>query len=69
MGRTPTGQTRRKVYESVRDRLLAGQPRTVREVQDAFGVRAVQTARQHVERLVENKRRIGKITRRSALLG
>ena len=56
MGRTPTGETRRKVLEFVRDRLLAGQPPTVREVQDAFGFRAVQTARQHLERLVEDGR-------------
>ena len=56
MGRTPTGETRRKVFEFVRDRLLAGQPPTVREVQDAFGFRAVQTARQHLERLVEDGR-------------
>ena len=56
MGRTPTGETRRKVFEFVRGRLLAGQPPTVREVQDAFGFRAVQTARQHLERLVEDGR-------------
>ena len=56
MGRTPKGETRRKVFEFVRDRLLAGQPPTVREVQDAFGFRAVQTARQHLERLVEDGR-------------
>ena len=56
MGRTPTGETRRRVYEFVRDRLLAGEPPTVREVQDAFGFRAVQTARQHLERLVEDGR-------------
>ena len=56
MGRTPTGETRRKVFEFVRDRLLAGDPPTVREVQEAFGFRAVQTARQHLERLVEDGR-------------
>ena len=56
MGCTPTGKTRRRVFEFVRDRLLAGQPPTVREVQDAFGFRAVQTARQHLERLVEDGR-------------
>ena len=56
MGRTPAGETRRKVFEFVRDRLLAGEPPTVREVQDAFGFRAVQTARQHLERLVEDGR-------------
>ena len=56
MGRTPTGETRRKVFEFVRGRLLAGQPPTVREVQDAMGFEAVQTARQHLERLVEDGR-------------
>ena len=56
MGRTPTGETRRKVFDFVRGRLLAGEPPTVREVQDAFGFRAVQTARQHLERLVEDGR-------------
>ena len=56
MGRTPTGETRRKVFEFVRDRLLAGQPPTVREVQDVFGFRAVQTARQHLEQLVKDGR-------------
>lgn len=52
MGRTPRGETREKVFEFVRERLLAGQPPTVREVQEAFGFRAVQTARQHLESLV-----------------
>ena len=52
MGRTPPGETREKVFAFVRDRLLAGQPPSVREVQEAFGFRAVQTARQHLERLV-----------------
>ena len=52
MGRTPPGETREKVFAFVRTRLLAGQPPTVREVQEAFGFRAVQTARQHLEQLV-----------------
>ena len=56
MGRTPPGETREKVFAFVRRRLLAGQPPTVREVQDAFGFRAVQTARQHLEQLVEQGR-------------
>ena len=56
MGRTPTGQTRDKVFKFVRARLLSGQPPTVREVQEAFGFRAVRTARQHLERLVEDGR-------------
>ena len=54
MRRKRTGETRRKVFQFVRDRLLAGEPPTVRDVQDALGFRAVQTARQHLERLVED---------------
>jgi repressor LexA len=53
MGRTPTGQTRRQIYDFVRGRLLEGAPPTVREVQQAFGFRAVQSAREHLEALVE----------------
>lgn len=56
MGRTPAGETREKVLAFVRDRLLSGQPPTVREVQEALGFRAVRTARQHLERLVEDGR-------------
>ena len=56
MGRTPAGETREKVFAFVRDRLLAGQPPTVREVQEALGFRAVRTAQQHLERLVEDGR-------------
>jgi repressor LexA len=52
MGRTPAGETRQKIFEFVRERLLSGRPPTVREVQAAFGFRAVQTARQHLESLV-----------------
>ena len=56
MGRTPAGETRNRVFAFVRTRLLAGQPPTVREVQAAFGFRAVGTARQHLERLVAQGR-------------
>ena len=52
MGHTPTGQTRDKVFQFVRARLRVGQPPTVREVQAAFGFKAVRTARQHLEQLV-----------------
>jgi repressor LexA len=52
MGRTPAGETRRRIYEFVRARLLDGSPPTVREVQEAFGFRAVQSAREHLEVLV-----------------
>ncbi|MBK1723226.1 transcriptional repressor LexA [Thiocystis violacea] len=56
MGRTPPGQTRERIFQFVRDRLLAGQPPTVREVQDAFGFRSVQSAREHLEALVAEGR-------------
>lgn len=52
MGRTPAGQTRERVFRFVRRRLLAGRPPTVREVQEALGFRAVQTAQEHLEALV-----------------
>ena len=52
MGRTPAGETRRRIYDFVRARLLDGTPPTVREVQEAFGFRAVQSAREHLEALV-----------------
>ena len=50
MPRTTPGKTRRRVYEFVRRRILAGTPPTVREVQAEFGFRAVQSARQHLIR-------------------
>ena len=52
MGRTRAGETREKVYRFVRQRLHEGRPPTVREVQARFGFRAVQTAREHLEKLV-----------------
>ncbi|HEX7476289.1 MAG TPA: transcriptional repressor LexA [Polyangiales bacterium] len=56
MSRTPTGQTRQSVYRFVRERLLQGQPPTVREIQAAFGFRAVETAREHLSGLVAEGR-------------
>ncbi|MDW7710462.1 MAG: transcriptional repressor LexA [Deferrisomatales bacterium] len=56
MGKTPPGETRQKVFAFVRERLLAGRPPTVREVQEALGFRAVQTAHQHLEALVAEGR-------------
>ena len=56
MGRTPTGQTRERIFRFVQDRLLSGFPPTVREVQEAFGFRSVQTAREHLEALVKDSR-------------
>jgi len=53
---TPPGRTRARVLRYVQRRLLSGQPPTVREVQSAFGFRAVQTAREHLENLVRDGR-------------
>lgn len=52
MAHTPPGRTRERVRQFVRERLLAGDPPTVREVQEAFGFRAVESARAHLEALV-----------------
>ncbi len=43
---------REAIFRFVRERLLAGDPPTVREVQEAFGFRAVESARSHLEALV-----------------
>lgn len=53
---TPPGKTRERVYRFVREQLECGLPPTVREVQNALGFRAVQTAREHLERLVSKGR-------------
>ncbi len=50
------GETRERIYRFVRERLLAGRPPTVREVQEAAGLRAVESARTHLERLVADGR-------------
>jgi repressor LexA len=52
MAYTPPGRTREKVYRFMRDRLLEGAPPTVREVQDAMGFEAVESARRHLDSLV-----------------
>jgi repressor LexA len=52
MPRTPAGETREKVYRFMRERLLSGEPPTLREIQDEFGFRAVETAREHLQELV-----------------
>lgn len=56
MGRTPAGQTREKVFRFVRDRLAGGHPPTVREVMEAFGFRSPQTAREHLDALIDEGR-------------
>ena len=48
-------QTRDWVFRFVRDRLLAGDPQTVRAVQQVFGFRTPHTARYHLEKLVAER--------------
>ncbi len=52
MPRTRPGETRADVYRFVRERLVAGRPPTLREIQAEFGFRAVETAREHLTGLV-----------------
>jgi len=61
MGRTPAGQTRERIYRFMREQLMGGLSPTVREVQERFGFKAVQTAREHLERLVE----VGRLDKRA----
>ena len=61
MAYTPPGETRKKIYAFVRERILNGTSPTTREVQQAFGFRAVQSARQHLEALVSE----GKLVKNS----
>ncbi|HXV64775.1 MAG TPA: transcriptional repressor LexA [Vicinamibacteria bacterium] len=56
MPKTPPGETRERVFQFVRERLLEGRPPTVREVQQAFRFRAVETARAHLEALIREGR-------------
>ncbi len=56
MAHTPPGRTRERVYRFVRERLLAGRPPSVREVQERFGFRAVESARAQLEALVAEGR-------------
>ncbi len=51
--KTPPGQTRERIYRFVRDRLLAGNPPSIREVQEAFNFKAVESARAHLTNLVK----------------
>ena len=60
MAHTPPGQTRERVFRFVRNRLLDGQPPTVREVRDALDFRAVESARFHLTALVKEGRLLKK---------
>jgi len=50
------GVARERVFEFVRGRLLAGEPPTVREVQEELGFAAVQSAQQHLDALIAEGR-------------
>ncbi len=56
MAYTKPGVTRNRIYQFVRQRLLDGEPPTVREVQTAFHMRAVQSAKSHLDALVKEGR-------------
>lgn len=56
-------KTRERVYKYISERLRAGDPPTIREVQKAMGLRAVESARTHLEGLVKEGRLVKRDTR------
>jgi repressor LexA len=52
--RKSRAERKQQIFRFVRDRLLAGAPPSIREVQQAFQFRAVQSARDYLEALVED---------------
>src|SRR6188768_2967622 len=56
MSRTPPGRTRERVWRLVHSRILAGEPPTVREVQEAVGLASSSAAIYHLDALVEEGR-------------
>jgi repressor LexA len=56
MARTPHGQTRERIFRFVRDRILSGSPPSIREVQEAFGFKAIESARAQLDTLVAEGR-------------
>lgn len=56
MAYSPEGESRERVYQFVRSRLLEGSPPSVREVQAAMGYAAVESARRQLNQLVEEGR-------------
>lgn len=55
--------TKEKIYQYVSERLRSGDPPTIREVQHAMGLKAVESARAHLEALVEEGRLVKRNTR------
>lgn len=60
-----TESTREKIFEFVRGRILAGEPPTVREVQEHFGFKSVASAREQLDTLIDEGRlaRLGNVSR------
>lgn len=56
--KTPPGQTREHIFRFVQKAIREGRPPTIREVQEAFGFRSVQTAREHLDTLAAEGRLI-----------
>lgn len=54
---------RERIYKYTHQRLLAGDPPTIREVQKAMGLKAVESARNHLEALVKEGRLVKRPTR------
>lgn len=52
MAYSKPGSSRRRIYEFVRERLAAGDPPSVREIQQYFGFRSAQTVQEHLEALI-----------------
>jgi repressor LexA len=53
MPKTPAGATRARIHDFMCQRILLGEPPSVREVQDAFSFKSTATAREHLDALVE----------------
>ncbi len=53
MPKSPAGKTRAAVREFVCQRILLGEPPSVREIQEKFGFRSTATAREHLNALIE----------------
>ncbi|MFN0241950.1 MAG: transcriptional repressor LexA [Planctomycetota bacterium] len=56
--RLPAGRTRERIFSFVRDSLERGTPPTLREIQSAVGLRAVESVREQLTRLVDEGRLI-----------
>lgn len=52
----PRGASREKIFQFVRTRILEGFPPTIREVQEQMQFKSVQSAREHLDKLVDEGR-------------